>query len=234
MAKNRKSRRGHGRASGRGQAATAASARRPFDPVPARPRHDGWTPDRQGDFIEALAECGCVAEAAARVGISPSAAYALRRRADAQSFRMAWEAALDHAVQRLSDAAFSRAINGVSRPVFFQGEQIGERRHFDERLTMFILRYRDPVRYDTWLDGCVAQRHPDGPALALARWVNRAHQDAYAAETGDRSMRAQGAGPTLRHYGGAPPAPPPAPDATGEDQHPPAWPWEAENRGDVV
>ncbi|GGO92199.1 hypothetical protein [Stakelama pacifica] len=151
-----------------------------FDPVEVRPRHDGWTPDKQVAFVEALAECGCVDHACGRVGMSASSAYALRRRVDAQSFRVAWDAALDYAVRRLSDAAFSRALNGVVRPVFYQGEQIGERRYYDERLTMFLLRYRDPVRYGAWLDGMEHQRHPDGAALTLSQAIDRVAQDGWA------------------------------------------------------
>jgi len=138
-----------------------------FDYVTVRPRRDGWTPARQVRFIEALAECGCVAEACARVGMTDTAAYALRRRVDAGSFRTAWDAALDHAVKRLSDAVFARAIHGVAQPVFYRGEQVGERRRYDERLAMFVLRYRDPVRYGRWNDDCRAERHPDGAAIQL-------------------------------------------------------------------
>ena len=156
-----------------------------FAPVPVKPRHDGWTPERQIDFIEALAESGCVVEACGRVGMSPTSAYGLRRRVDAQSFRIAWDCALDFAIRRLSDAAFSRALNGVVRPVFYQGEQVGERVYHDERLTMFILRYRDPQRYGAWLDHCSAEQHPDGPALLLSRALDRVAQDAFAEEAGD-------------------------------------------------
>lgn len=123
-----------------------------FDAAPLRPRHDGWTPDRQRAFIEALAETACVEEAARHVGLSRAAAYALRRRADAESFRAAWDVALDLGVAQLADAALSRALHGVATPVFYQGEQIGERRRFDEKLTMFLLRYRDPRRFGAWND----------------------------------------------------------------------------------
>jgi hypothetical protein len=138
-----------------------------FTPVAVRQRHDGWTPERQVDFIRALAECACVTEAAERVGVTTHSAYRLRARADAASFRAAWDAALDLAIDRLADAAFSRALHGVARPIFYQGEQVGERRHYDERLTMFLLRYRDPARFGAWLDGAVADRAPDGPGRAL-------------------------------------------------------------------
>jgi hypothetical protein len=155
-----------------------------FTPVPVRPRHDGWTPEKQSAFIEALAESACVDEACRRVGMSTQSAYALRRRVDAQSFRIAWDTALDYGVRRLSDVALSRALNGVSRPVFYRGEQIGERRYFDERLTMFLLRYRDPRRYGAWLDDCAVEQHPDGPALLLSRALDRVALDAFAEEAG--------------------------------------------------
>ncbi len=155
-----------------------------FDPAVLRHRHDGWTPDRQTGFINALAESGCVATACKAVGISTAAAYALRRRVEAQSFRLAWDLALDHGIQRLADAAFSRAIHGVPHPVFYQGEQIGERRRYDERLTMFLLRYRDPVRYGAWVDQCRAERAPDAAAIALARMTDAVESDAYARDGG--------------------------------------------------
>jgi hypothetical protein len=41
-------------------------------------------------------------------------------------FREAWDAALDYALHRLEQAALSRALHGVPRPVFHKGEQVGE------------------------------------------------------------------------------------------------------------
>jgi hypothetical protein len=113
-----------------------------FTPVPLRARQDGWTAERQIAFIEALAETACIEEACRRVGMSDSAAYTLRHRPSAAAFRKAWDAALHYAAYRLDHAAFSRSLNGVPRPVFYKGEQVGEWRHFDERLTMFLLRHR--------------------------------------------------------------------------------------------
>ena len=155
------------------------------DPVPLNPRHDGWTPERQHDFIAALAESGCVTEACRAVGMSPSSAYRLRTRPAAGAFRQSWDIALDFAIRRLTDAALSRALNGVARPVFFQGEQVGERRYYDERLTMFLLRYRDPTRYGAWLDAMEARRHPDGPGITLAFALNQLLDRAYECPFGE-------------------------------------------------
>ena len=130
-----------------------------FTPVPVRYRHDGWTPRRQIAFIHALAETACVEEACRLVGMSVQSAYALRRRADASLFRDAWESAIDYCFHRLEEAALRRAIHGVPRPIFYHGEQVGEWRHFDERLTHWLLRYRRPARYGAWLE----QQQPPPP-----------------------------------------------------------------------
>ena len=155
-----------------------------FTPAKLRRRHDGWTPDKQAAFITALAESGCVEEACKRVGMHRSSAYELRTRRNAESFRAAWDAALDHAVQCLSAAAFSRAINGVTRPVFYKGELIGERTYFDERLAMFMLRYRDPARYGRWRDQMRVDVPPDGTARHLDELVTRVKDDAWCDDIG--------------------------------------------------
>lgn len=162
-----------------------------FVPASPRERRDGWTPEKQVAFIDALGECGCVTEACERVGLSPSTAYRLRRRVDAYSFRAAWDAALDYAIRRLSDAAFSRALHGVARPVWFQGEQIGERRYYDERLTMFLLRYRDPDTYGAWRDRREPRRRPDAQAVALGRWTGHVAEDAHDRTSGVTVDRAR-------------------------------------------
>jgi len=195
-----------------------------FTPATLRRRHDGWTADKQVGFIEALAESACVDEACKRVGMSRQSAYALRRRVDAQSFRAAWDCALDYAVRRLSDAAFSRALNGVTRPVFYKGEQVGEKTYYDERLTMFMLRYRDPLRYGKWLDHFEARQHPDGPALKLSRAAQQVEEDAMADELGlPRTGRATLAGQHLARGGD---------DRVDDDCS--STPWGGQDQGDVA
>ena len=66
----------------------------PFLPVPVRSRSDGWSVARQASFIGHLAETGCVAEAARRVGMSRMSAWRLRRRAGAESLAHAWDAVI--------------------------------------------------------------------------------------------------------------------------------------------
>lgn len=78
--------------------------------------------------------------AARFVNMSPEGAYYLRRQRGSESFRRAWEAALDFGVQRLKDVAYERAIDGQLSPVFVAGKLKGFRRIRNDRLLMFCLR----------------------------------------------------------------------------------------------
>ena len=120
-----------------------------FEPVPRKYRYDGWTAERQRAFIAALAETGSVKAAATRINMSYEGAYYLRRQPGADGFRAAWNAALDHGVQRLVDIAIDRAIEGVSEPIFWRGEQVGEKRRYSDRLLMFNIRHHLPDRSGT-------------------------------------------------------------------------------------
>ena len=120
----------------------------PFTPVPRLcNRHDGWTPERQLGFIEALADTGSVEAACKAVDMSTVGAYHLRRQPGADSFRAAWETALQLGVQRVEDVTMDRALNGVEEPLYSYGKLIGTRRKYNDRLLMFILRNRAPERF---------------------------------------------------------------------------------------
>ena len=112
-----------------------------FTPVPRKYRHDGWTPERQRAFVAALADTGSVSRAAAMVNMAQANCYTLRRAPGAESFRRAWEAALDFGVARLKDIAFERAIDGYLVPVFVAGKLMGFRRRHNDALLMFCLRH---------------------------------------------------------------------------------------------
>src|SRR6266545_3411987 len=114
----------------------------PFDPVPVRPRHDGWTAERQIAFVEKLADCGSVSAAAKHVGMSRESARRLRNRCHGRAFRDACDAALDCGYADVEESAAERSKKGVARSVFYKGKQVGEWRQHDERLTMFLLRFR--------------------------------------------------------------------------------------------
>jgi hypothetical protein len=117
-------------------------------PVRRKPRADGWTPQRQIDFIASLAHTGCVEHAAQDAGMSVRSCYRLRSAPGAESFARAWDVALQHASRRLVDLAFDRAIRGTDEPVFdSQGNCTGRRMRQNDRLLMFLLRAYMPERF---------------------------------------------------------------------------------------
>lgn len=134
-------------------------------PVLKKRRKDGWSPDKQRAFIEALADGGSVATAARAVDMSESSAYRLRRSPGAEAFDRAWSAAVDAASKKLIDAAFERALVGSEEPVFDrEGNRVGRRFRQSDRLLMFLLRAYGPDCFRT-----MAAPRPDAaPASAPA------------------------------------------------------------------
>lgn len=113
-----------------------------FTPVPgARARHDGWLPERQRGFIDALARLGLVNAAARSVGMSAKSAYALRKRAgEDSSFARAWDAAVGEGRAQALDTGIERAIHGERIPVFYRGREVGHRIRYDSRLLIAAMR----------------------------------------------------------------------------------------------
>jgi hypothetical protein len=113
-----------------------------FEPVPsASSRHDGWTPARQREFVRQLARIGSVSAAARGVGMSAKSAYALRKRARAESgFAAAWDEAVAAGSANAYYTAVERALEGVEIPYFFRGIQRGTRRVYNDRLLIAALR----------------------------------------------------------------------------------------------
>ncbi len=68
--------------------------------------------------------------------------------------------------------------------IFYKGELVSERRFFNDRLAMFLMRYREPTRYGKWHDQAISQRAPDGASQSLADAVHHLMEDATADELG--------------------------------------------------
>ena len=107
------------------------------------PREDRWNKPKLAEFLRALGATQCVKSAARAVGMSRQSAYKMRNRLKGEPFDIAWEAAFQHGYDALHQAALERALFGVEVPIYHLGEQVGSRRHFDERLTTFLLARRN-------------------------------------------------------------------------------------------
>jgi hypothetical protein len=71
-----------------------------FEPVPRRPRADGWTAELQRAFIAALAVTGSVRRAARAVGKAAFGAEQLRKAKGAEGFNAAWHKAMALAAEK--------------------------------------------------------------------------------------------------------------------------------------
>lgn len=117
-----------------------------FAPAPGRGRRDGWSAGCQAAFVVALAAGHGVAAAARSVGRSRQSAYALRCRPGAEEFAAAWDrSVLIGAGKRPPCIPPARpdwksATEGVLKPVIYRGRKVGERRVYDDRALVKLLR----------------------------------------------------------------------------------------------
>ena len=121
------------------------------DILPGNPYH--WSLPRQRAFLEHFATTGSVSRAAAHVGVSPRAAYALRHRRDGLLFAVGWGAAVLLARLRLADLLLERAIDGVEEVAVRTGSPEDgsaeiRRRKYDGRLGMALLTRLDRMASD--------------------------------------------------------------------------------------
>lgn len=116
---------------------------------PREQRYDGWTPEKQRVFLEALSEGHTVTYACRAVRMSQQSAYALRRSARGAAFALGWQAALLLGRDRLADEMMDRALNGTVEEISLGNGQVTERRRFDNRLGMAMLARLDRMMGDT-------------------------------------------------------------------------------------
>jgi hypothetical protein len=90
-----------------------------------RQRMDGWSPARVAQFLDTLAETGCVRDAARVVGMSSVSAYRLRAKSPAFAGR--WARAMEAAQEGLVAIAYKRAVEGKETIIIRRGEEVERR-----------------------------------------------------------------------------------------------------------
>lgn len=145
-----------------------------------RQRHDGWTPDKQRPFLEAVARGFTVEQACRFVGMSPSSAYAFRNRAAGAAFALGWRAANLLAREHIADALLARAIDGQVETTTRPDGSTVSRHRYDNRLAVTMLRRLDAQAEDSpaadhraarliaqdWEAYCDGLERDDGPLRA--------------------------------------------------------------------
>jgi hypothetical protein len=104
------------------------------------------TPAVKAAFLEALAETANVRRAAAQVGFS-ARIRSIHARRDPE-FAARWDETMQTAVETVFEAeAIRRAVEGVEKGVYFQGQQVGVHREYSDTLLIFLLKGWRPERY---------------------------------------------------------------------------------------
>jgi 3-hydroxyacyl-CoA dehydrogenase len=148
-----------------------------FEPVPLRYRSDGWTPQRQREFVEALADTGIVRHAAAQVGMSEHSVSRLRRRPEARAFDIACDAAQRMGARRVLSVAVERAIEGMIKRHYYHGELKSEERVYDNKLLTYLIGKLGPALepraesraveadWTAWMEAIEQEAPPPAPSL---------------------------------------------------------------------
>ena len=101
---------------------------------------------RRTCFIELLRRTANVSRAAREAGLVSSTVY--RQRAKSKSFAADWDNAVAEALDALEESVMERVRDGVSRPIFYGGEQVGTVRQYSDQLAMFVLKSKRPEIYN--------------------------------------------------------------------------------------
>lgn len=117
-------------------------------------RHDGWLPEKQRAFLEAVARGLSVEQACRFVGMSVSSAYAFRNRAAGAAFALGWRAANLRARDVIADTLLARAIDGQVESTTRADGTVVSRHRFDNRLAATML-----ARLDRQAEGAAADHH---------------------------------------------------------------------------
>lgn len=137
-----------------------------FTPVPRQAkRKDGFTPERQRQFIAMLAATGSVTAGCKAIGCSDDAMYKLRHAAGAESFAAAWDAAVARGARRILDVMVDNAITGTPEYLYVNGQIAAERRRFNTRAQMWIVSHYLPELFGV-TGGLM---HSSGSAAYLTR-----------------------------------------------------------------
>jgi hypothetical protein len=106
----------------------------------------GW----RAVFLRALAQTCNVAAACRAAAVGRATVY--RHRERDPKFADAYDDAFEQATDLLELECRRRAIEGVDRPVFYKGRQVGTVKVYSDRLLIFLLEAARPEKYRNNLD----------------------------------------------------------------------------------
>jgi hypothetical protein len=109
-------------------------------------KRDSLPPNTQAAFLAQLAESGNVRRACRAIGRHPATLYKYRQRDPA--FAALWDETVAVAMDTvLEPEAVRRAVEGIEKPVYHLGEQVGTVREYSDTLLIFLLKGGKPDKY---------------------------------------------------------------------------------------
>lgn len=103
-------------------------------------------PDRARDeFIAVLAQSCNVSAACRAAGIGRSTAYQWREAEP--DFAARWKEAEEEAADRLEAEAWRRAVDGIDKPIVYQGEITDSHKEYSDRMLEILLKGHRPEKY---------------------------------------------------------------------------------------
>lgn len=108
-------------------------------------RYESVNPDAINLFLETLSLTANRSKAAREAGLRIYDVY--RWVKESPEFARRYEEALALGIDTLEDEAFSRAIEGVEKPIYFQGVRVDTVKEVSDTLAMFMLKAHKPDVY---------------------------------------------------------------------------------------
>lgn len=105
------------------------------------PKKKDWKPQ----FLDALRDLGVVRAACEKAGVPYRTAY--NHREQEEAFAADWDEALEQAADLMELEARRRAVEGVEKRVYHQGEQIDVVKSYSDTLLIFLLKAARPHKY---------------------------------------------------------------------------------------
>jgi len=132
---------------------------------------------KQRAFLAAFALCGQVVKSANLAHIDIQSHYNWLR--SSPEYAKAFEEAIEKAGDMLEDVATRRAVEGVPKPVYYQGQECGIVIEYSDNLLKFLLKGAKPFKYmdrvdlttrgrslNIIIDGSESEQQYTQPALA--------------------------------------------------------------------
>jgi len=112
-----------------------------------QPEAKAFTKKKQKEFLELLRQTCNLSGSARAVGIHPQTVYSHKRKDE--KFAALVEEAQREAIEGLEGEAWRRAKDGVSKPVFYKGQQCGTMQEYSDSLMITLLKANLPEKYNT-------------------------------------------------------------------------------------